>query len=205
MTIPQHPSSAEALNRRLRQKTATRVAIGSAALELARTKGLGNFTADEVAEHADVSRRTFFNYFPSIESAVNLPVEQFLDNALQRLNERPESEPILDAVLTAVSEDLDSEVLTVLIELCAMSRSSPELERYELQAWSSAQTQLEEGLRFRLPQGTSALFISCLAGSLMSCGQTALNEATFSEGSRTFHELLLESIEMLRSGFSLPN
>ncbi|GAA1343116.1 TetR family transcriptional regulator [Arthrobacter roseus] len=205
----------EALSRRLRQKAATRRGIGQAALTLARTRGLGKFTVDEVAEKADISRRTFFNYFASIEAAVNLPVEQFLDNALEKLTEEPAEKPILDAVLAAVAGNLDQDIMNVLIELCLMSDGSPELQRYELQTWSFAQLRLEEGLRQRLglPTGAKKLFISCLAGVLMSCGREALNETTriiqanpsLPESTTTFQELLLESITMLRSGFSLTD
>ncbi|NKX50477.1 TetR/AcrR family transcriptional regulator, partial [Arthrobacter deserti] len=33
------------------------------------------------------------NYFPSIEAALTQPVEDFLDRAFARLNERPADEP----------------------------------------------------------------------------------------------------------------
>ncbi len=210
----QDTTTDEAQGRRGRQKTATRNGIGQAALILARSKGLGNFTVDEVAEKADISRRTFFNYFPSIEAAVNLPVEQFLDNALEKLTEEPPEKPILDAVLAAVAGNLNQDIMNVLIELCLMSTGSPELQRHELQTWSWAQLRLEEGLRQRLglPPEAQTLFISCLAGALMSCGREALSETTriihanpTLPASATFQGLLLESITMLRSGFSLTN
>lgn len=43
----------------------SRARIGAVALELVLERGLDDVTVDEIARAANVSRRTFFNYFPS--------------------------------------------------------------------------------------------------------------------------------------------
>ena len=58
------------LGLRERKRLATRRAIQLAVLELVRDRGLENVTVDEVSRIADVSPRTFFNYFTSKEDAL---------------------------------------------------------------------------------------------------------------------------------------
>jgi AcrR family transcriptional regulator len=67
-------SSSDPVSRREQNKTATRAAIADAALDLLRASGSEAVTAERIAEAAGISRRTFFNYFPSVEAALNVPV-----------------------------------------------------------------------------------------------------------------------------------
>jgi AcrR family transcriptional regulator len=55
---------------RERKKLATRLALHEAALRLVAEKGLEAVSVDDIADRADVSPRTFFNYFPSKVDAV---------------------------------------------------------------------------------------------------------------------------------------
>ncbi|WP_420362486.1 TetR family transcriptional regulator [Curtobacterium aetherium] len=55
---------------RERKRRATRLAIQQAALRVAIEHGLAAVTVDEVSRRADISPRTFFNYFPSKEQAI---------------------------------------------------------------------------------------------------------------------------------------
>jgi AcrR family transcriptional regulator len=55
---------------RERKRIATKRAIEHAAIKLVALNGLEHLTVDEIVHSADVSPRTFFNYFPSKEAAL---------------------------------------------------------------------------------------------------------------------------------------
>ena len=55
---------------RERKRLATHRAIQFAAIDLIAERGLDGTTVDEISRRADVSARTFFNYFPSKEAAI---------------------------------------------------------------------------------------------------------------------------------------
>ena len=63
-------TDAPELGLRERKRLATRRAIQLAVLELVAERGLENVTVDEISRVADVSPRTFFNYFTSKEEAI---------------------------------------------------------------------------------------------------------------------------------------
>ncbi|WP_164704713.1 TetR family transcriptional regulator [Blastococcus litoris] len=55
---------------RERKKLATRQALHLAALQLVAERGLEDVSVDDIADRAEVSPRTFFNYFPSKVDAI---------------------------------------------------------------------------------------------------------------------------------------
>ena len=62
---------------RERKKLATRSALHLAALQLVAERGLDEVSVDDIAERADVSPRTFFNYFPSkVDAVIGLDPEE---------------------------------------------------------------------------------------------------------------------------------
>jgi AcrR family transcriptional regulator len=90
---------------RERNPTATRARIAQAALELFERQGYVGTTIDEIAEAAGVGRRTIFEHFPTKQAMLFDHLVVRREVALQRLKERPESEPPLVS-LHAVMRDL---------------------------------------------------------------------------------------------------
>jgi len=81
-----------------RKKAATRAALAEAAAALAREHGLHVVTADAIAARANVSTRTFHNYFASKEEAVLVYLEGLIELWIEMLRKRPADEHIMDSL-----------------------------------------------------------------------------------------------------------
>src|ERR1035441_4074068 len=143
---------------RERKKLATRQALGAAAMRLAVERGLENVFVEDIAAAAEVSPRTFNNYFASKYEAI---CALALDRSFQigeALRERPASESLWDAVRNAVlavygsaSEAPDHQVIArIQLVTC-----SPVLRGEYLKALSMMQYELAEAITER--NGTGAL------------------------------------------------
>lgn len=86
--------SPESLRERRRRQTS--FDIHNAALRLARQRGVDKVTVEEISVEAGVSPRTFFNYFPTKESAVAYaPLEIPAELAAEFVEAGPTSPPVL--------------------------------------------------------------------------------------------------------------
>ncbi|WP_116115530.1 TetR family transcriptional regulator [Austwickia chelonae] len=77
---------------RERKKRETRLRLHHAALELAARDGLNAVTAGAIAEHAGVSPRTFFNYFPTKDAAIIGTDPELPQQLAAAFEERPAEE-----------------------------------------------------------------------------------------------------------------
>src|SRR6476469_8830073 len=85
----------EATSLRERKKAETRAALSQAVLRLALERGLDEVTADDIAAAANVSVRTFHNYFGSKEEALAAAWRSEFQVHVDALRDRPADEPIL--------------------------------------------------------------------------------------------------------------
>ncbi|WP_328890673.1 TetR family transcriptional regulator [Streptomyces sp. NBC_00316] len=93
--------------RRSRKARRTRDALAKAAFELVLDRGLKSVTVEEIAERADVDRRTFSRYFAGKEAAVLDSLRGDGDRINDALRARPADEPPLTAYRRAVVDWLD--------------------------------------------------------------------------------------------------
>ena len=83
---------------REQKKHATRRALHAAALQLVADRGLDGVTVDDIAAQADVSPRTFFNYFPTKDDAVVGLDPRHSSRLAEAVRARPGAETPVQAV-----------------------------------------------------------------------------------------------------------
>jgi AcrR family transcriptional regulator len=81
---------------RERKKRRTREAIGETARRLFVERGFEAVPIAEIAEAADVSEKTVFNYFPTKEDLVYWRLEAFEEQLLRSIRDREPGESALD-------------------------------------------------------------------------------------------------------------
>ncbi|MFI5909450.1 TetR/AcrR family transcriptional regulator [Dactylosporangium sp. NPDC051541] len=94
---------------RERKKVATRQALHEAAVALSIELGLDKVTVEAIADAAEVSRRTFSNYFASKEEALLYGDRQRVHRLVDAVRDRPLAEPPWEALTAAaleIQEDL---------------------------------------------------------------------------------------------------
>jgi AcrR family transcriptional regulator len=87
---------------RERKKDATRRRIRRVALRLAQRRGVEHLTIEEISEAAEVSPRTFFNYFSCKEDALIADSHEFASELSAAIAARPPTEPALHALREAI-------------------------------------------------------------------------------------------------------
>ncbi len=194
------------MNRREQNKALTRQAIADAALDLLRTGGADALTAERVAEAAGVSRRTFFNYFPTLESALNVPMEDFLNDALAHMARLPAGVPVADAALRAMRESVDDEALRPVAELFLLSIDNPQLERLQLSSWNDCAERVLSIMRevSDAPELITAAFSHALLGTGRAAflyWRSALNGDLSPASLAELKQCITEALGQLRDGF----
>lgn len=208
MSFVESPSRT-GISRRELNKAATVEAISEAALGFLRSKALNEFTVDDVAAAAGISRRTFFNYFSSVEAAIAGYTQRYLDTVIKELVARPADEPILESAVHALAAAGNPRDLAIMAETFTLTQDAS-LARFQLQAWDDCTTKITHVTRERLPEGTSELFLNALVGAVIGACRAAFivwftengNETT-SASMDKLKALLTEAVTLVHNGFAL--
>lgn len=199
----------ETVSRRELNKARTRRALVEAARELGSERGLEHVTAEDIADRAGVSRRTFFNYFGNLESVVAAGLAEPLAKIAGALHERPAGEQPVEAITAALRrQPIPAEIL--LGWAPTAPPESAQGRELHLRVWQYHREWLVGVLRERMPAAPE-LQVTSLAASVMAIFEvvqeawlpTAL-ELEPEESVASFNELLVRALGHAGAGWHEP-
>jgi AcrR family transcriptional regulator len=185
---------------RERKKLQTRAALADAALRLALEKGPDHVTVEEIAEAADVSVRTFFNYFPHKEHAILGRNPEHLERALDRMRTAPADESPLTTVWYVVQDVLrDLESDGELSRRGELIMSSPTLLYQLMMSSFDDERQLTAALSERMGEPAGSIRPTLIVSAAGVACRVAM-ELHKSASGRPIAELVREGLQLLAEG-----
>jgi AcrR family transcriptional regulator len=207
------------LDRRAALKARHREAILSAADTLIRERGKPHFSVDELAERADVARRTIFNHFASLDEIVMITCTRVLMSAVAEFRAATEATPVGDGSRFSLFSEITSAVRgmdlpTVVAYLWGVLAEENDDGRSEAamqDVFTRTTEQLAEELALRSTE-LDDLEVEILVSSLMngiavvSRRWIAQTGGTLDAPSRAlWDEMLTRLVTTVRTGYTPPS
>jgi AcrR family transcriptional regulator len=191
---------------RERKRLAVRHALGSAALRLAVERGLDNVTVEDITAEADVSRRTFGNYFSSKYEAICAVGTDRARGIGADLLARPADEPLWEALAHAVMAHYESACEAPDADWLAglkLVLTAPAIRGEYLKVNSEMQQALAEAIAVRT--GTDLeqdMYPRILAGAVVAAAQVAVSRWAAADLPVPLGPLLRRALDQLATASS---
>ena len=201
-----HPA-VQTVGLRDRKKQQTRDALATAALRLVAERGLEHVTVEEISAAADVSSRTFFNYFPCKDDA--LVADHSVDSArfLTRLAQVPPEVPALKAVRAALGESIDrmqADRERWLLRMVVIERNPALLPRLVAAGVETERT-MTELVADRVGVPPDHHFPALLAAVAGAAFRSVMLRWAAGDGARSLSDLVDDAFETLAAGLPDPH
>ncbi|GAC1041502.1 TetR family transcriptional regulator [Rhizobium sp. No.120] len=136
--------------RRERKRRQTRERIEAAALKLFLERGFDATTIEDITEAADVSKRSFFDYFPSKEEVVAAWQDGFARELIDAVAVQPEDASIIDVIEAAVNSALRAAIADPQsLALAALIHNTPTLQARDQLKYAKLEKKLTDALSAR--------------------------------------------------------
>lgn len=112
-----------------RKRARNRRALAEITLTLSRERGLDNVTVAEIAEKAELSRRTFSNYFSCKEEAIADVLIQRAQDGLDTW-EAPDESDLIGLVRSLVLHQMQSGLHEIFPQIAELAATSSTLSAY---------------------------------------------------------------------------
>jgi AcrR family transcriptional regulator len=203
---PNGPSG-ERLGLRERKKRATRQALHGAALRLVAARGFDDVTIEDIAAAADVSPRTFFNYFGSKEDVIVNPDPEWVDRLKVLLEQHTADESpltVMEDVLVAQLDEVTDRREEWLLRL-RLVREIPALTPRHLAAFDAMERALVEDVAHRTGRDPASDLYPVLLGiAAMAAMRPAIPRWGAGDGRTSLPDLVHEAFAALRAGLGTP-
>jgi AcrR family transcriptional regulator len=192
---------------RERKKLATRLALHEAALRLVAERGLDSVSVDEIADRADVSPRTFFNYFACKDDAVLGLDPEASDRQVSAFLARPADEtPVqaLRAVTRAHAEEMATDTELWPLRLKVIDTTPALLARLAA-VFGEGEKVLAAAIAERTGTRAGAdAYPTLLAGVAGVAMRTALHRWLAGDFTAALPDLVDEAWDVLAAGLPAP-
>ncbi|MEJ2080163.1 MAG: TetR family transcriptional regulator [Acidobacteriota bacterium] len=211
MRVSQEVNAVETdIGLRERKRRETRAALSLAALRLCVQRGWKNVRVDDIAAAANVSPRTFRNYFSTKAEAVAAGHLERLLRVADELRARPANEPLWTAIVNSVAAQFESPVQKSetladakrWLERIRFVVTEPAIRGEVLKASVAAQGELAEVIAERLgARGAQDLYPQVAAAVVTAVIGTVMDRWMSDGPSGPILPLLREAFELVAAGF----
>ncbi|WP_106400351.1 TetR/AcrR family transcriptional regulator [Actinocorallia populi] len=186
---------------RERKKAETRQAVYRAALHLIAEHGFDNVTVEAIADVANISRRTFFNYFADKADAVMYGEEDRHRRLLEKFRARPADEGGWQALRRAAEELIEEygEPDREWVLRVRLARRHPVLLARQLAGTGALERELVQDIAER--DGDGGLRARVLAGSFLAALRIASAVWLEEDQSRGLTETTMAALDELDPAF----
>jgi AcrR family transcriptional regulator len=160
---------------RARKRRQTRERISQAAMTLFLDRGFEATTIDDIAAAADVSKRGFFDYFPTKEDVVSAWQDEFGDALAAAVAARPAREPLTKVIEEALISTILAAVNPQSLAIGQLIHTTPALRARDHLKYAKLEQTLADALAARAKEKSDQLRVRLLAmiaiGALRIAGQ----------------------------------
>ncbi|MFG2789208.1 TetR/AcrR family transcriptional regulator [Streptomyces sp. NPDC048419] len=171
--------TAEVMGLRERKKRQTAMRIWQVAVDLFVERGFDDVSVQEIADAAEVSKMTVFNYFGTKEDLVFRPMEEHFGDAARAVRERAPGESAVQAVRKQFLEMVETRDPSIGLNPQPFARQIRQLVRDTPVLMERAVLAAQQGTRdlaALLAEETGDLMLATVAAAMLSAARNALVE-----------------------------
>jgi len=200
--------AAETMGLRERKKRQTAMRIYRTAIDLFEEKGFDAVSVQEIADAAEVSKMTVFNYFGSKEELAFRPMVEHFSDAARAVRERTPGESAVDAVRRQFLEMVEGRDRSVGLHGDSIARrvrkvimATPVLTE---RVWAESEKGARE-LADVLAEETGDATLALIAAATLTAARGALVEEHYRrvEGGESVDEVAADAAERAQRAFGL--